>query len=317
MLKKIFFASALLGFVVNYSFAQQSAGFAGVFARMGFGGRGMGIGNALTAVLSGDVVAYYNPAVASFAEQRVAATSFGLLSLDRHLNFLSYTQALAPSAGISFGIINAGVKDIEVRDSDGELSRIYSTSENQFFFSFSNKFSEKLSVGVSIKLFYYKLFENVSTTNVGVDFGALYGVTNEFVIGLVIQDIDSKYRWDTSPIFGQQGNITIDRFPLLRRIGASYRLPNNVGIIAVDFENSNRKTNIFRFGIEINPIELLTLRSGIDRLDASNKFVSSKPSFGFSVRKSLESFTPTVTYAYVFEPDAPSGINVISIAVTF
>ena len=39
------------------------AGLAGAPMRMGFGARGMAMGNAMTAVTSGDVQSYYNPAL--------------------------------------------------------------------------------------------------------------------------------------------------------------------------------------------------------------------------------------------------------------
>jgi len=97
----------------------QLAGTPGAFARLGFGARGMGMGNALTAVIDGDVASFYNPAVTPFLTERVAAVSYGLLSLDRSLNTLSYSQAIKPTAGFSFGIINAGVSKIDGRDGDG------------------------------------------------------------------------------------------------------------------------------------------------------------------------------------------------------
>jgi len=73
----------------------QIGGTAGAYSRMGFGARGMAMGNALTAVTSGDAISYYNPATIPLAEYRNASASFGILSFDRRLNFLGFTQPLA------------------------------------------------------------------------------------------------------------------------------------------------------------------------------------------------------------------------------
>ena len=134
----------------TFSCLAQSAGNAGAFARLGFGARGMGMGNALSAVNTGAISTYYNPALSPFEEQRIGSATFGILSLDRYLNFLSYTQSLAPHAGLSVGLINAGVRNIEGRDEDGYHTEDYSTTENQFYLSFGNRVDEHVSLGVSV-----------------------------------------------------------------------------------------------------------------------------------------------------------------------
>jgi hypothetical protein len=62
----------------------QIGGEPGAFSRLGFGARGMAMGNAMAAVTGGDVVAYYNPALLPSVDYRHASASFGILSLDRH-----------------------------------------------------------------------------------------------------------------------------------------------------------------------------------------------------------------------------------------
>ena len=70
--------------------------------RMGFGARGMAMGNAMTAVISGDGQSYYNPAIVPFESEPTVAASYGVLSLDRKLNFLSFTESLKPECWIFF-----------------------------------------------------------------------------------------------------------------------------------------------------------------------------------------------------------------------
>ncbi len=186
------------------------------------------MGNAMTAVTGGDVVAYYNPALIPGAGYRFASASFGILSLDRRLNFLNYSGALPPSAGLSIGLINAGVSEIDGRDGDGEPTGPLKTSENQLFLGFGVRFPFGLSVGVTLKLLYYQLYTDVSSTTVGVDFGALYRFDENLTAAITVKDINSRYKWDTRPVFGQNGLTSEEAFPLLYTAGAAFRLPDSI-----------------------------------------------------------------------------------------
>jgi hypothetical protein len=296
----------------------QNAGMAGAFARIGFGARGMAMGNALTAVPTGDIGTYYNPSLSAFSEHRTATASFGILSLDRNYNTLSYTQAIKPTAGLSVGLINAGVSNIDGRNSDGIHTVDYSTFENQFYLAFSNRVDERVSLGVAVKLYYSKLFEEVKSTTVGFDIGASIKILDNLYAGIAVQDIGSKYKWDTHSIYPEpEGKTTTDKFPNLRRIGLAYLLPSNIGVISAEFENSSEKTNILRMGAEYNFMEYFSIRGGVDRVDFSDKATGAKPAFGFSAMKSFGDWTPKLSYAFVFESFAPHAMHIITLSTTF
>lgn len=295
----------------------QVAGTAGAFARMGSGARGMGMGNAMTAVNTGDIQTYYNPALAAFSDQRMAGATFGILSLDRSLNFLNYVQPIHPTAGISFGLINAGVKNIDGRDADGEKTGDLSTFEDQFYLAFSNRVADRFALGVAVKLYYSKLYDQVRSTTVGFDVGFCAQVTDEISIGGAVQDLGSKYKWDTRVIYDQNGKSTEDKFPNLRRIGVAWRLPSNYGIVSAEFENSSQKTNVFRIGAEYYIVENFSVRGGIDRMDPSSDATGAKPTLGFTVRNSFIGLMPSITYAYVFESFAPQGMHIITLSTAF
>jgi hypothetical protein len=295
----------------------QTAGSAGAFARMGSGARGMGMGNAMTAVISGEIQSYYNPALAAFTDQRSAGATFGILSLDRHLNFLNYAQPIRPTAGISFGLINAGVSNIDGRDADGQQTGDLSTSENQVFLAFSNRLDPRVGIGVAVKLYHSKLYDQVSSTTLGFDLGLCVLVSDDISLGAAVQDLGSKYKWDTQAIYDQNGKSTEDKFPNLRRIAIAYRLPANSGVISAEFENSSLHTNVVRIGAEYTPLENFALRGGIDRLDFGDNATGAKPTFGFSVRNAFIDWTPSLTYAYVFESFAPHGMHIITLSTIF
>lgn len=297
--------------------SAQSAGSAGAFSRLGFGARGMGMGNAASALRTGQVASYYNPALSPFATERFASATFGLLSLGRTLDFVSYTMALPPNAGISVGLIHAGVADIDGRDFDGVHTEDYSTSENQFYLSFANRVDERVSLGVTIKLLYAKLFDEVTSTTVGFDAGALVGVTDQLSVGIVLQDLNAKYKWDTKALYGQSGRVTEDRFPTLRRIAVSYELPEGTGVVDLEFENSSERTNMIRFGAEYGLTPELSVRAGADRYEFGDDATGVKPTFGFTLRNSFNGWTPSVHYAFVVEGYAPRGMHVVTVSAAF
>lgn len=311
----------------------------GAFSRIGFGARGIGLGNAVSSVTEGELVSYYNPAITPFQENNSFQTGYSFLSLDRSLNFLSYTRKFdfysskdtvaenrkpRTTAGLSAGVINAGVGKIDGRDNNGLPTGELSTSENQFFLGLAARISEKISLGIAVKLFYYKLYEEISSTNLGFDIGALYRVNENFNVSLVVADINSKYKWDTSPVYDQEGIVSENKFPNLRKIGVSYR-NNEIGILgAVEFENSNAETNILRAGVEYNVLGIhpfgndkFLIRGGIDQFNFSNTDWAVKPSLGFSFFKSFGNFTAGVDYAFQFEQYSNADRHIVGVSFNF
>ena len=292
----------------------QNAGTAGAFSRLGYGARGMGMGNAMTAVTDGEIVSYYNPALIPFATDHIVSATFGILSFDRYLNFLSYTQPIAPRAGVSAGLINAGVRDIDGRDNDGVHTDNYSTTENEFYLAFANRVDEHVSLGVSIKLYYAKLYDQVSTTTVGFDAGGVFPVTEDFSLGIAVQDLGSKYKWDTKAIYGENGRQTEDKFPTLRRIGASYTFRSVQTVLSAEIENSSDQTTLFRMGGEYRYNENFALRAGLDRWDLTSSATGVKPTFGFTLRNSFNGWSMALHYAYMIEGYSPQGMHMITLS---
>jgi len=295
----------------------QIAGQPGAFSRLGFGARGMGMGNAMSAVRHGDVVSYYNPALLPWMESRHGTAAIGILSLDRRLNFLGASFPLPPNAGVSVGLINAGVSGIDGRDSDGEPTGELTTSENEAYLGFGIRFKPGFSLGVNLKLLYYQLYEDISSTTIGFDIGGAYPVTQDITVAVTVKDLNSKYSWDTSDLYGQNGQTSTDRFPLLYAAGVAYALPDSLGLVAAEIEASNASSLIMRAGAEVNLVPELTLRAGIDRIDLRDEGNGVKPTFGLTARKAMGTWTPALTYAFVIEPFAPNGMHVISIAILF
>lgn len=303
----------------------------GAFSRMGFGARGIGLGNGLSALNEGNLVAYYNPALSVFQKGNSFQTGYSFLSLDRQLNFLSFTKRFEffsskdtssnrkPSsvAGLSAGIINSGVTGIDGRDNNGLKTKELSTSENLFFVGIANRFSEKFSLGLTIRFYYYKLYEKMSSTSVGFDVGAVYRMNDKITFSFVINDLNSKYKWDSSPIYGQNGLQSEDKFPLTKKIGFCYKNTDYNFLIAGEFESSNAGTNIVKLGGEYNLYEGLFIRGGIDQFNLSNSDWPIKPSLGFSYSQEFSKYIVGFDYAFVFEPYSPTSRHIIGVNFNF
>jgi hypothetical protein len=57
------------------------------------------------------------------------------------------------------------------------------------------------------------------------------------------------------------------------------------------------------------------VRAGVDRIDLKEKGNGIRPTFGFSLRKSFDTWVPSLQYAYVHEPFVSPGMHVISLSV--
>jgi hypothetical protein len=281
---------------------------------MGLGARGMGMGNAMTSVIKGDLSGYYNPALTAFQQDHAVGLSYGILSLDRSLNTFYYSQPLPPTAGVSFSVINAGVKNIDGRDADGFHTENYSTSENEFILSFALRPSRKFAFGISPKLYYYHLFDNVNSTAFGIDAGIIYRITEQLTFGASLRDAIAKYKWDTSKLYGQLGNATTEPFPVLRTFGLSYDAGDVV--LAADVQTTNQHETLLRGGAEWRIVEELTIRTGIDHWNTGDS-KEAAPTFGFSLHHAIDGWDPMLTYAYGIEPYALSGIHTISLSTRF
>jgi len=294
----------------------------GAFSRMGFGARGIGMGNAMSSITEGNLVSYYNPALSPFQNDNSFQTSYSFLSLDRALNFLSFTRRFdfyssKDTSAVKTPRSSAGVSGIDGRDNNGLKTKELSTSENQFFLSVANRFSSKLSIGLAIKFYYYKLYEEITSSGLGLDIGALYKVNDNWNVSLMIADINSQYEWDTSPVYNQSGLTTTDKFPVLKKIGVSYRNIEYKLITALEFENSNAGTNVVRLGAEYNIYEGLFLRGGVDNINISNTDDSIKPSFGFSYSKAFGDLKIGVDYAFMMEQYSSSDRHIIGVNFNF
>lgn len=321
---------------------SQSGGSGGVYTRMGFGPRGMAMGDALASVTHQGIYAHYNPALAASASGNQIDMSSAVMRFDRSLHSLNATFSLPPSAGLNVGLINANVNSIDGRSQSGYHTDYLSTHEFQVFAAFGLQVSERVHLGVGIKGYLANFHKDLSNaTGAGFDLGLLIKPVNNIQIGLTAQDFLSAYRWDTTELYGtQNARNRNDRFPTRFKIAASWLSNDERLVIASEFEirrlNSeiNRQSvlgdlnppqnrslietvttsnSVGRFGVSWLVHERITLRSGWQVGDFEMIAESHKPAAGFSVHLPFDKFQPSVDYAFVREPTGVSNMHVFAL----
>ncbi len=300
----------------------------GEFSRMGFLPRGLAMGNALSAVTTGNLSGYYNPALSVFQEQNSAQTGYTFLSLDRQLNFLSFTRKFEfgakdtagkpkATAGLSLGIINSGVSNIDGRDNNGFSTGPLRTSENLFFLSFANKISKKVALGFGVRFYYYKLYEGISATGTGFDIGMVYSVSDNLKVAAVVQDLNTAYKWDTSSLFGTDGLSTTNKFPTTKKLGAYYHIPELGLKLAGEFEANSYGRKLLRAGVESIIYPGVSLRGGLDNFVLNNGDELIQPTLGFSVAQTLYGMNAAFEYAFVVEQYSGTPRHSVGLSVQF
>lgn len=339
-MKRLLLILFLLIAVSQLSHAQLGS-YAGSFSRIGFGARGLSMGNAMVSDIFGSINGIYNPALAAFQTDGVVNLGYTFMSLDRKHNYLGFTKKFKlpkqkqGGAGITLAWLNAGVSDIDGRDNDTRQLGELSTFENEFYLGTAFLLSEQLSLGVGFKLYYSKLYEEVTTTSFALDIGAMYKASPNLAFGFSYKDIGAKYEWRTSEIYGSLGNTTEDKFPKTLDLGASYLLPKNIGIVSLALQQyfnpdsapdslgvvADKSNNtVLRIGTEINVIPQVKFRAGLDRIDFSADDITGnlKPTFGIGLDKS---FSKTINlgldYSFQLEPFTHDALQNITLVFKF
>ncbi len=305
-----------------------SAQYAGSYARIGFGARGVAMGGGLVADVFSEASPYYNPALAPRVQRQGLDAAAGFLSFDRSLQYLQFAFPLPPRAGAAVGLIRAGVENIDGRDNSGFHTDELSTQEYVIFAAFGARVSERVSGGLGLRFYHADLFDTVDpVVGIALSFGLAAQVSEDLAFGFAVDDLLGRYRWDTSDAFGAGGKTTTDRFPVRVRFGSAYQLAagrgtltaevetrlqtaerrtervseiNGLPTVFTDNENVRLTDTRFHLGGEVWLAQPFGVRLGLDRLGAG-AFEAASPAAGFAVRQSLGDIAARVDYTAVLE----------------
>jgi len=286
--------------------AAEEGGYAGAFIRMGVGAKALSMGGAFVSVADDASAIHYNPAAPSFIRTRIFTTAYRFLSLGRRFSYLGYVQPLRHEAGVGIDWISAGLDDIDGRDMDGQPMGKLSDSENAITFCFSKRTIPHLAFGLAIRYFHQKL-AGVSAYSVGLGFGAIYKREKKFSVGASIQNLRSRYTWDTKDLW-ERGSTTTDTIPVNYRLGLSHWLLGGRLLTTFDLEKNLKQSLKYHIGADFTIYHDFNLRLGYN----NDRFT-----FGGGVSHKYKNFRFTLNYAYLPEKVATQPAKIYSLEVKF
>jgi hypothetical protein len=249
--------------------ASNIAGFSGTSTRFTSDPLAAGTGG-ITLFHNSSTNSYsQNPASLGFLEQRRFDAGLVQLSLDRFIYTVNGSVPMPPTAHLGVGVIAAGTRKIEGRDSRGYYAGDLSDTEMTYLVSFSNRFSDKLAIGLTLKLLSKKLaseeewFE-LKGSGFGAGLGILFKPLDGSTLGLAIKDWNSSYKWKTQDIF-DQGSSYLDEFPMSLAWGWLQEF--QAISLALEHDHYFVGEDIFRAALMWNGIRSLQLNAGMSYED--------------------------------------------------
>lgn len=319
-----FLAFWLFGFLFFPASWVSADSYPGDFLSIGVGVRALGLSGAFVAVADDSTAAYWNPAGLCQVESReLAIMHAAKFSRMATFDYISYAHSL-PMGTIGINWLRFSVGDIprfpEPEGTPGQRKNspdfrpspnpegYFSDTENALFLSFGRKFMVNITpgllltktwatigVGGSLKMISQTLDKNRSS-GYGVDLGFLFRMdagslvshegVGELALGLNIQDIGTKVRWNTA---SQQE----DDLPLNFKFGIAYSLTAGNHSFTGAIDRDTVYDGATHLGIEYWYKGTIALRIGMKPADFSA---------GFGIRKGMFS----VDYAYLRQEIAGS-----------
>jgi len=207
------------------------------FLKLGPTSREQALANTGVASGKGAALNYYNPAWMVGRESSSVSFSQNFWLLDTYSSFVSAAFTEESSAiGVSLAWLS--VKDIPVRTSPTLEPIGFINSQNAALgVSYARAVSEKLNLGIGLKLLYEKLYYE-DATGYGLDFSSAYAFSSDLKVGLSLQNVGSM-----SKLASESSTL-----PTLLRSGVSYnyhfqsiqsQLLTEISIISVFSETSS------------------------------------------------------------------------------
>ncbi len=268
---------------------------AGSYLHYGVGAKGLGLAGAFRAIADDGTACYWNPAGSAFLEKIDVYISYSSLSLERGINFFSYSHPL-PFGTLVFGLINSGVYNIKNYTTETQQGSDFAVTNNAFLFSYAKQISDTIGVGGNCKLLTSQI-QNNSGFGIGFDIGVRATPLTNLSFGLVLQDLFSNITWNTESKANDIISMNIS-------LGTTYRLLESISISA-GVNKLVENTDIgYSIGVEYD-IKLFAFRLGLN---------NTGPTAGFSLKLlNLISFG----YAYVVDSLKSGDSHILSVNCQF
>lgn len=257
-------------FLILFSFTVCLFADSGSSFRYGTSAKSISIGGASSSLYNYGFNGFTNPALLTKVNKPEFGMSYFKMSLDRSIQTFSYSRSLPPSAGIALSFFRSGIDGIILTDTNNNFIEKTDQWEGYGMMSFGIKLGNKTSLGFSLKTFTNELYD-YSAKGIGFDFGIITQLFEFADLGISIQNIDSKYKWE---IGGQKYDEDI---LMMTQFGLTYKKINNVFLMG-QLDKVGDNDALFKFGMEYefiipqNDMSIL-FRAGIKESNSDGKSI--------------------------------------------
>ena len=216
------FATILISLATSTLFAQPGqSGMA--FLKLGISGRGVAMGDAMSAIVTGAAATHFNPAGLVPGSSSSATSELMFMHKewiqDMRTEFLGAAILLDDVSSLGGAITTTTVSDIEVRLRPGPAEGTFTARDFAAGISYARLISPEIRVGLTGKFLYQKIYVD-DASGFAVDFGGIWATPVEnLTVGAAVANLGSM-------------NLLRDektKLPALLRIGPGYRYFFNEG----------------------------------------------------------------------------------------
>ncbi len=186
------------------------------FLKLGVSGRGVSMGDAMSATVEGAAATYYNPAGLLPASTGSASTQLMFMHKewiqDSRTEFLGAAMPLGERSALGASVVTTTVSDIEVRLRPGPADATFTARDLSAGLSYAQGIGENIRLGITAKFLYEKILVD-EASGFGVDLGAQVKTPLEnLTAGAVLANI------------GTMSHLQNERIslPALLRVGPAY-----------------------------------------------------------------------------------------------
>lgn len=260
---------------------EGSAGYAGSFLQVPIGARPTALGGAYISISNDASGAFYNPAGISALKQKVFATSYRAMGLDRSLGYATFMLPTQGNSTLGFSWLHAGSGSVVARNSDGDaLDYDISENNNQFAILFSKRFEKYLSFGFKGS-YLHTQFADMTAYSVAIDLGFTFYLSQlysrekrdlmavtDIQAGLVLRNLEAVYKWNNDAFLEKHGSSSsagsdqIDKIPVEVGLGLSARFFERKLLLSSDLVKNTKESIVMHVGGEYFINNKFALRSG-------------------------------------------------------
>lgn len=267
------------------------------FLKIGIGARALGMGEAFTAIANDATALYWNPAGIARMKRPEVVFNHTNWASDINQEFLGYSHPLGSSGtlGAQVTMITMGAMQMTQvddpttteREDEGEGLPMFSCSDLSAGVTFARNFTDRFSVGISMKYVREAIWEATSN-GIGLDVGTLYNTGWKSVrLGMSManfgpdmkfggRSLETLVQEETETGWGLSYKSSPYPLPMRFKVGLACEPLNtkpHYMIVAADLSHPNDGSEKFSMGTEYTWNGMVSLRMGYKYdPDAMKKF---------------------------------------------